>query len=450
MVELGRDGGWQRLRGRKNVARTATALGLVASLFAACTLHAPPPSTQAAGGTAGSGAATSSQNEAGNGEAPTSNGGSLGTPGGGGKPSQIPSAGGDTSDVATAGAAGDSTSVGGQASTCSPACAPGEKCSAGGSCKCELTTCSSGCVNVETDAKNCGACGSVCDGQCYAGHCRTQLARLVGAGSVQLLVDKKELYFTAWSLGTVNRMPSAGGSIEAIAEAQNLPVGIAVDATNVYWATDDSVMKRARTGQTAAVALVENEHAHDIFVDATNVYWTVGTSPGAVATIPIAGGTRKVLATGVDLKYPTKLATDGTAAYWLNEGSLVNDGSVMKVPLTGGTAVTLATGYELPQDVVTFGGEVYFSLLVGVRKVSAAGGVSTVSAAPQGATPLAVDASGIYCRVVGMGRDEVARLSLDGKTITPLAETPAPPTGIAVDATTVYWATREGIYSVPK
>jgi sugar lactone lactonase YvrE len=317
---------------------------------------------------------------------------------------------------------------------------------------CDFTSCSGACVDTETDEKNCGMCGKVCDGQCYAGHCRTQLVQLAGASSVQLALDKKDLYFTARGLGTVNRMPLAGGTVEALAEAQSQPNGLAVDATNVYWVTQGGkVMKRARDGQTAAVVLSQSdEFAHDIAVDATNVYWTISLEAGSVVTVPIGGGTRKVLATGADLLYPTKIAVDETNVYWVNKGSTPRDGSVMKVPLEGGTATPLAEGYEQPQDVVIYNAAVYFSLLVGISKVSASGGVSVVSSAPQGATPIAVDSSGIFCRLVGGGRDDIARISLDGKTVTTLAATPALPTSIAMSSTTVYWATGDAIYSVSK
>lgn len=58
---------------------------------------------------------------------------------------------------------------------CGKACKTGELCTAGackaGGCAAGLTQCGTGCVDTQRDPSNCGGCGSVCSGTCTAGQC---------------------------------------------------------------------------------------------------------------------------------------------------------------------------------------------------------------------------------------------------------------------------------------
>jgi hypothetical protein len=75
-----------------------------------------------------------------------------------------------------------------------------------------------------------------------------------------------------------------------------------------------------------------------IAVDATSVYWTNEYSSGTVMKVPTGGGTPTTLASGQS--YPQGIAVDATSVYWTNDIS----GTVMKVPTGGGTPTTLASG----------------------------------------------------------------------------------------------------------
>jgi hypothetical protein len=79
-------------------------------------------------------------------------------------------------------------------------------------------------------------------------------------------------------------------------------------------------MKEPLGGGTATVLASGQCSAFDIAADGTNVYWLTGcTNPGGTAmSVPRAGGTPVVLATGS----PIRLAVDATSVYWI-DGSLI-------------------------------------------------------------------------------------------------------------------------------
>jgi len=61
-----------------------------------------------------------------------------------------------------------------------------------------------------------------------------------------MVADRGELFWTCGSCGTVVKKSLSGGSSTTLASGQNNPISIAVDATHVYYGTNDALKRAAR------------------------------------------------------------------------------------------------------------------------------------------------------------------------------------------------------------
>lgn len=113
------------------------------------------------------------------------------------------------------------------------------------------------CVDVMTDAENCGVCGFACDptAECNGGLCGFAPTVLVpaatGCGSLHLALDGATLYFTDTLHGTVNSV-DATGVVTPIATDQMAPTVLLVNRNILYWLNTGSneIMTVSTSGGT--------------------------------------------------------------------------------------------------------------------------------------------------------------------------------------------------------
>ena len=241
-----------------------------------------------------------------------------------------------------------------------------------------------------------------------------------------IAVDTTSVYWTdGGDARAVMKVPLNGGTLTTLASGQFFPDGIAVDATSVYWSSGNAVMKVPLDGGAVATLAYEGHPECDppvchltatlgppapspvgIAVDARNVYWTnmgTGSYGGTVMKVPLSGGTPTTLA-AMQLN-PVGIAVDTTSVYWFNigetEGPFVGIflGSVVKMPLDGGASTALASGQRFPAGMAADATSVYWTDpgADNVLKVPLGGGTPTTLAFEQD-TPwgIAVDSTSVY------------------------------------------------------
>jgi hypothetical protein len=306
-------------------------------------------------------------------------------------------------------------------------------------CICEAT-CQGQCVDAETDAKNCGACGHDClGGTCSGGVCQPVTLATGRARPVCLVVDGDTVFWSDQDGGAVMKVATDGTGLSPVAEGQDEPFGLAVDATNVYWTNGGynvALMKAPRAGG-AAVPLTTGTPLRSLYraigLDRDNVYFA---DTGTIKAIPIGGGT-PVQLTMASPNGPCHIAIQGTRLYWAAypgqdavqsvplAGGMVQNlftmpspigdtwgiavnadrifwtetaaGTLQSMPLAGGTALTVATRARA-YGVALDSARVYWSASTSIESLPLAGGASSVvhATGQSAAFDVAVDQKAIY------------------------------------------------------
>ena len=146
----------------------------------------------------------------------------------------------------------------------------------------------------------------------------------------------------------------------SLASEQDGPLGIAIDASNVYWTNGASVMKVPKSGGTPT-KLASTQGAVTLAVEGDSVYWTETASEvcSAVVKVPVDGGQTTTLSLGPRvLGVLGALAVDSTGVYWggylqsgggvplciggdTGDSPFTTETLVVRVPLSGGQPITL-------------------------------------------------------------------------------------------------------------
>lgn len=125
----------------------------------------------------------------------------------------------------------------------------------------------------------------------------------------------------------VIRVPIAGGEPVKLLEIDEWYSGIAVDATWVYFAIENQILRYPKEGPWSEPEVIASglENAASVAVDGSNVYWIdMGPPNPAIGCFGGAGKvlawnkftrTTRVLASGETC--PMKLVLDGTSLYWI-------------------------------------------------------------------------------------------------------------------------------------
>jgi hypothetical protein len=230
------------------------------------------------------------------------------------------------------------------------------------------------------------------------------------------------------------------GTQSVLAQNEEFPTGIAVDATNVYWATGGDACSGGRIrampkGGGAIKTLADGQsNPRALIADAANVYWYDGCDTAALRSVPLAGGSVRDYAIQVS---PTEdaraLAGNGTNLYFNSYG-------ILGIPKSGGVQFVIDDS-DYVYGIAADDGGVYWLGPIGtgttqmaVFGLATGGGKPTMLVQESVGTGIAIDATWVYFTGVG-----IQRVPRGGGAIGTVV--PAGNVGydITTDGTSVYW-----------
>jgi hypothetical protein len=160
----------------------------------------------------------------------------------------------------------------------------------------------------------------------------SRVARAPGIKNGALAVDEHWLYVADYERGVVVRASKTPGGTETVlARAQPKPVGIAVDASFVYWPceSDGTIRRVPKTGGAVSV-VARGQINHDLLaVDAGWVYWASWDQKHTLKRTKKDGSQRAPEVLLTDLRDPEGVAVDSKYVYVANKGA----GEVLALPL---------------------------------------------------------------------------------------------------------------------
>ena len=394
----------------------------------------------------------------------TCGGGQSGTDAGGGS-------GGSSGDSGVAGSSGNGAADAGcphtlcgsscvdtqtsasNCGSCGNACATGATCQSG-ACVCPggEAACSGVCVDANANADNCGRCGHSClGGSCVGGKCQPVVLAADEYEIDGMVTDSSFVYWTSYHKQHVMRcaLPSCAGGPQELAKTVGPAIGIAVDASHVYWSdwgkTSGTIDKCDPSNCAASMANIATaqQKPNDLVVTNTNAYWD-SYEGGYVRSCSLGctASTGQAVATSQSQLFGLVLA-DG-ALYWI-VGNLAANGAINYCPLSGCNASSppsLVAGIGKPSGLAADSSNIYWSSqsaqqILECNLPDCSNGATALAAGQAGVNAIAVDASGLYWTLGTAG--EIASCTLPScKTITTVASSLTTPRTIALSKEAIF------------
>jgi hypothetical protein len=299
---------------------------------------------------------------------------------------------------------------------------------------------SNGCeAELQTDPKNCGKCGHVCEGDCKYSCLPVTLSTQLNHPA-EVVVTQGAAYVA--SPQAIVKVPLDGSMPFGIGNipAQNVPQFLAYDSKNLYFfdAASSAIDYVALPDGGSVKLLVSNQVPTAIVADDNGVYWSDSTT----ASIRRFDASQPGFSVAVVPEYAGHLAMTATTLVW----ATVADGKIRTAPRAGGAAKTIWTpGADLPTHLVVHGTTLFFSTFnasnssTAVHSINVDGtGYAMLQLLQYSPTGMAVSDKYVFFATGAQG--ELDRIAANGGGgVSLLEQNLGMMGGIAVDAKHVYW-----------
>jgi hypothetical protein len=257
-----------------------------------------------------------------------------------------------------------------------------------------------------------------------------------------IAVDESSLYYIDLGDGSVNAVAPTGGTRTTLYSSPGTVTGtpwLTQDSGTLYFvlkvqddsgSTSGTVYRFEKGGdQPQKLGGGYKDDFNGIAVDATSVFFVSGH---IIFQVPLKGGPVPAAASGSGAD-PTSLATDADTLYW------TTDGTVFKASKKRTGPQLLASAQPQASNIQLDGTTAYW--VVGGKKLvkaaKAGGPTSTVVEADGAIADFSIDGATIYFATP----NAIMKVPAAGGTAEKVTDA-ATPLGIAVDATSIYWASK--------
>ncbi len=279
--------------------------------------------------------------------------------------------------------------------------------------------------------------------------CNAPILLASGSAPAYVAVNQTHVYYTDSSAGTIRRVPIGGGSPQTIASGELSPWVIAIDASYVYWTSNEaysSVGQATLDGGMKSPLAPMQPYPRGVAVDSSYVYWSNESGndagPAGVVRAFFDGGGLLQVAVAAE---PKDVVAAAGYVYWADATA----GTVNRALSDGTMPTTIASGESSPWGLAVSNGRVFWTNYTATgtvksKALAALGAAPTVHATGQHAPRAVVaDANSVYWTNEDDGTIRKAALTAGARVITLVAGEQAPH-GIALDATYVYYAAHGG------
>ncbi len=399
-----------------------------------------------------------------------------------------------------AGSGADATASGGESGTSNgdggaagepalPECgAPGTPCCSGnvcdvnatcsaGSCECAANdaACNGECFDLDSDPKNCGACGHAClGGVCDTGECQPVNVLVGESGLTRMATDGTYLYWTGHTAPSSGyyvsrRRVDASDAVKILAGSELGGNYLVVGAHKLYWVAQQHLrvcdLPDCAAGPTDAITQLLPNSDVSLHYEPSKGSLFFGSSPGypyqGGSTLMLPAGGTALIAIGPNQAAAYAWVSDANNVYWLNTSTYTDpagaqnaDGGIWRYRISDGATTQLVTGLRGDVAELAIGGSALF--FAGFQQQTPGQYTNSVIRAPlpnglaQGSVPTFATAAGVR----GLLADDRSAYFADAAQTTgtisrcPVAACPTPevivpgienPDLQAQDAVSIYW-----------